>query len=321
MTKKILIIEDDNDLRETTTELLASDGFEVFAAPDGAAGIQLALRNLPDVIVCDINMPGITGYEVFNMLQQITTTSAIPFIFLSAKSSKEDILAGLHLGADDYITKPFEISDLVEIIKKRIEVRKKIQEVHDEKFNVLFKNTPTAACILNNSIFEYVNQPLEMLLGYTASELQGLSLTNLVHKNSLPSVLKAFEKCNEGSTKSFDIEFKAIKKNQQIVELQIKGSQVLFKGETKILGTISEVGDKNIQQVRKPKSVTVKLSDREMEVLNLVCQGYSNAEIAQKLFLSERTVEGHRSRLFSKSGTKNAVSLAMWAVKNNLVEV
>lgn len=319
--RKILIIEDDNDLRETTKEFLVDEGFDVYDAENGAAGIQQALHHSPDAIVCDINMPGLTGYEVYNMLQQITTTSVIPFIFLSAKSTKEDILTGLHLGADDYITKPFEINELVNVINRRIEHRRRQAREHDEQFDVLFKNMHTGACVLNKTSFDYVNKALEKILVYSAEELMGLSITNIVHSDSLPELTKIFEKCIEGAIKSFETSIKAIRKDNQIIELYLKGGQALFKGEKRIICTFYETDKPNEKTEHRKKVLSVKLSDRELDVLNLVCQGYSNAEIAEKLFLSERTVEGHRSRLFSKSGTKNAVSLAMWAVKNQLVDV
>jgi PAS domain S-box-containing protein len=319
--KKILLIEDDADLRETAKEFLSDEGYKVFAAENGATGIQQALQLHPDAIICDINMPGLTGYEVYNMLQQITTTSTIPFIFLSAKSSKEDILTGLHLGVDDYITKPFEMGELVQVINKRIEHRKKLLELHDERFNVLFKNTYSGACVLNKTTFEYVNQPLEKLFGYSSDELIGLSIANIVHGESLLDLTSTFEKCIEGAKESFDFSLKAIRKDNQIVSLGVKGGRVLLKGEPRIICTFVEIDKDSEKSEKKEKKTSVKLSERELEVLNFVCQGYSNAEIAVKLFLSERTIEGHRSRLFLKSGTKNAVSLAMWAVKNKLVVV
>lgn len=328
---KILLIEDDNDLRETTKEFLLVEGFAVFTADNGATGIQLALQHQPNAIICDINLPVLSGYEVFNMLQQVTTTSVIPFIFLSAKTSKEDILAGLHLGANDYITKPFEMAQLVEVLNKRISHSRKIIEQHDEKFNVLFKNTHTGAFILNRDTFEYVNASFTLLTGYNNNELIGNSLTNIIHKESIAQILKILAQCKEGIIKTFEFTVIAITKDKAEKKLNLKGSQALFKGENRIICTISEDGItkddssfcRHQNQSNNKSNVTpfAKLSEREIEVLKYVCQGYSNVEIADKLFLSERTIEGHRARLFSKTETKNAVALAMWAVKNRIVDI
>lgn len=321
MKKKILLIEDDIDLRETTKEFLSEEGFDTFVAENGAQGIQLAIQHNPDAIICDINMPGLSGYEVYNMLHQITTTSLIPFIFLSAKSSKEEILTGLHLGADDYITKPFEFNNLLEVVNLRIENRKKIIDQQHEVFNVLFKNTKSAACILVKNSFEYINESLAQLLEYSTDELKGVSITNIIHRDSLPDFINYLKKCNEGAKKSFETIIKAISKTNKVIALELKGSHIQFKGTPSILCVFSGINDIQKSDIKEKKKPIPKISQREIEVLDLVCQGFSNAEIAEKLFLSERTVEGHRARLFSKTGTKNSVALAMWAVKNNLITI
>jgi len=319
--KKILIIEDDKDLRETTAELLAQEGYDLITAENGSIGIQQSLQHRPDVIVCDITMPGITGYEVFNILRQINTTAVIPFIFLSAKTAKEDILLGLHLGADDYIIKPFEISHLIKIINMRIENRKKVLELNDEKFNVLLNNTYSGALILHGQIIEHANNQFAKTLGYFQDELSGNSLINLVNKDDVRKIADLITRCSEGALKDFETEFKAIHKNNSLITFNIKGSTVEYKGEKRLVATVLEVkGNEEFEKEEKIMN-TIKLSEREVEVLRFVCQGLSNSDIAAKLFLSERTVEGHRARLYSKTDTKSAVALAMWAVKRKIINL
>lgn len=321
--KKILLIEDDKDLRETTCEFLSDEGFYALCAESGSKGVQMAIEHAPDIILCDINLPGINGYEVYNMLHQINTTSVIPFVFLTAKSSKEDILAGMHLGADDYITKPFEFLDLVNTINKRIESRVKIANLHEQKFNALFQNIESGACVLDaDNTIQFANKPLSDILGYTIEELSGLPVTNIVHRNSLPELTKALEQCAEGVKLSFSLDIIMIKKGNEEVTLKVNGSAINVKGESSIICTFAHKNKSDIEPVEKQKVDDVpKLSGREMDVLKLICAGYSNSEIAQKLFISERTVEGHRSRLFAKTATKNAVTLAMWAVRKGLFEL
>ncbi len=118
--KRVLLIEDDNVLRENTAELLNLAKYEVLTASDGIKGIVLARHNIPDVIVCDIMMPGMDGYQVLEALSEHHDTQGIPFIFLSAKTERKDIRKGMELGADDYITKPFEESELIGAIESRI---------------------------------------------------------------------------------------------------------------------------------------------------------------------------------------------------------
>ncbi len=118
--KTVLLIEDDTALRENTAELLELDNYMVITAPNGRIGITLANENLPDIIVCDIMMPEVDGYGVLQELSMNTATSQIPFIFLSAKTEHKEIRKGMDLGADDYLTKPFEEDELISAIESRL---------------------------------------------------------------------------------------------------------------------------------------------------------------------------------------------------------
>lgn len=118
--KKVLLIEDDVALRENTAELLELSGFEVFTASNGKIGIDQANSNIPDIIVCDIMMPEMDGYGVLKALSENEDTRYIPFIFLSAKTERSEVRKGMDLGADDYITKPFEEEELLSAIESRL---------------------------------------------------------------------------------------------------------------------------------------------------------------------------------------------------------
>ena len=115
--KKILLIEDDTGLRENTAELLELENYKVFTAPNGRVGIEKAIKELPDIIVCDIMMPEVDGYGVLEAVSLEPSTTNIPFIFLSAKTEHEEIRKGMDLGADDYLTKPFEEFELLRTIE------------------------------------------------------------------------------------------------------------------------------------------------------------------------------------------------------------
>ncbi len=120
MKSKILIIEDEEIIRETTAQILELANYEVFTASDGKKGILIAQTENPDLIICDIMMPELDGYGVIHVLSKDPKTSGIPFIFLTAKIEKKDIRKGMALGADDYITKPFEEIDLLSAIESRL---------------------------------------------------------------------------------------------------------------------------------------------------------------------------------------------------------
>lgn len=118
--KKILLIEDDLALRENTSELLELNGYKVIMAANGLAGVQLAKEHLPELVVCDIMMPEMDGYGVLQELSSDERTRFIPFIFLSAKTERSEIRKGMNLGADDYLTKPFEEIELLGAIESRL---------------------------------------------------------------------------------------------------------------------------------------------------------------------------------------------------------
>jgi two-component system, sensor histidine kinase and response regulator len=118
---KLLVIDDDTSIRDNLTELLDAEGYQVISAADGRVGAQLARQALPDLILCDIMMPELDGYEVLAELRHDPVTATIPFIFLTAKIEKSDLRQGMNLGADDYLVKPFTRVELLTAIAARLE--------------------------------------------------------------------------------------------------------------------------------------------------------------------------------------------------------
>lgn len=129
---KILIIEDNHDIRENVTEILRLCGYEVIAADNGKTGTELAIRHLPDLILCDIMMGDLDGYGVLHLLSKHDSTKTIPFIFMTAKSERADIRKGMELGADDYLTKPFDDTELLSAIETRLR-KKAVQQDYYSK--------------------------------------------------------------------------------------------------------------------------------------------------------------------------------------------
>ncbi len=118
--KKILIIEDEADLRANIASFLLAEGYEVFVAEDGKQGVDIAIQELPDIVVCDIAMPEMDGFGTLFSLRENVTTSHIPFIFLTASNRVYDRKFGFELGANDYITKPFTFDSLLAAIDRRL---------------------------------------------------------------------------------------------------------------------------------------------------------------------------------------------------------
>lgn len=118
--KKILLIEDNQEIRENIAEILTLANYESLEAENGKIGVELAKKEKPDLIICDIMMPQLDGYGVLHMLSKNQETAGIPFIFLTAKSEKEDFRKGMNLGADDYLIKPFDDLELLDAVEMRL---------------------------------------------------------------------------------------------------------------------------------------------------------------------------------------------------------
>jgi CRP-like cAMP-binding protein/CheY-like chemotaxis protein len=125
MEKTILVIDDNTDIRENTAEILDLAGYKTVTAENGKKGVEAAIKSKPDLIVCDIMMPELDGYGVLHLLRKNADTQHIPFIFLTAKTERSDFRRGMEMGADDYLTKPFddiELLNAIEVRLKKLEV-------------------------------------------------------------------------------------------------------------------------------------------------------------------------------------------------------
>jgi CRP-like cAMP-binding protein/CheY-like chemotaxis protein len=131
MEKRVLVIDDNTDIRENTAEILELAGYKTFTAENGKKGVEVAIRENPSVIVCDIMRPELDGYGVLHLLRKNPETQNIPFIFLTAKTERSDFRKGMEMGADDYITKPFEDIELL----NAVEMRLKKSEILNQNYN------------------------------------------------------------------------------------------------------------------------------------------------------------------------------------------
>ncbi len=152
---KILIIDDEADNLYVLKERLEHEGFEVLLAENGSQGISKAMKELPAVILCDIMMPELNGYDVMKVLRKNALTDTIPFIFLTAKSELKDMREGMEIGADDYITKPFNNKTLVQSIYTRLEKKK----IHENKLEQLRSS-------ISLSLPHELQTPLTTILGF-----------------------------------------------------------------------------------------------------------------------------------------------------------
>src|SRR5689334_18682666 len=156
--KTVLIIDDHDDIRDNTAEILELAGYKTFTAENGKKGVDVAVREKPAVIVCDIMMPELDGYGVLHLLRKNPDTQNIPFIFLTAKTERSDFRKGMEMGADDYITKPFddiELLNAIEIRLKKASIIRGQYEPGEKGANELIKNlTGSGFLALNPDDYE-----------------------------------------------------------------------------------------------------------------------------------------------------------------------
>ena len=134
---KILVIDDEAILREEVVEWLRLEGYEAVAAKDGVEGVEMAINDPPDLIICDITMPHLDGYGVLLKINAHPATVGTAFIFMTARTSHEDIRRGMDLGADDYITKPFSHHELLTAIETRLDKKNLQQQVYQQELRSL----------------------------------------------------------------------------------------------------------------------------------------------------------------------------------------
>lgn len=157
---KILVIEDEDAIRENLIDLLEISNFEALSADNGKTGLELATQLCPDLILCDVMMPEMDGYEVLAHLRSQPRTATIPFIFLSAKAARPDLRQGMNLGADDYLTKPYTPDEILGAIASRLEKHQQVQNNLQTKLNELRSN-------IAYSLPHEFRTPLNSILGFS----------------------------------------------------------------------------------------------------------------------------------------------------------
>lgn len=155
----ILIIEDETAVRSTIKDILEAYGFETLTARNGIDGVQMARAHLPDLIVCDINMPQLDGYGVLEELQKSPSTISIPLIFLTANAERHEMRSGMDSGAQDYLTKPFQAMELVNAVRAQLKKQAMLSEKYESTLRLTYKNIAYA-------LPHELRTPLMGLMGY-----------------------------------------------------------------------------------------------------------------------------------------------------------
>ncbi len=158
--KKILIIEDGKDLRDDVIEMLSLEGYEAFGAENGLVGLNMAIQETPDLIICDVMMPELDGYEVLERLRKNPKTATIPFVFLTSRTERVNMRQGMVLGADDYLTKPFHVSELLDTIQSQLGKRAELNAVAQRRLDELRES-------ITISLPHEMRTPLNTIIGFS----------------------------------------------------------------------------------------------------------------------------------------------------------
>lgn len=184
MKKKVLVVEDDNTIRANVSEYLQIHNFDVLTAENGRKGYSTAISEQPDIIISDIMMPEMTGLEMLIFLKKNPTTNLIPIVFTTAKTDIKDVRKGMTLGADDYLTKPFEFKDLLSTINTQL-TKKEALNIHiNKEYEKSFQHWKTIA---NHELFTPINviqnifhiSNQESKLDHQLKEVFDISITRL----------------------------------------------------------------------------------------------------------------------------------------------
>jgi len=356
--KKILIIEDDQRLGVTIQNVLAFNKYDVCYVDNGAVGIQKAFEYNPDLILCDINMDPLDGYQVYKVLEESKILHRIPFIFITGSSDLEDIRYGLSLGADDYIVKPFSNSDLVKTIERRLEKFKAIIEDSHREFIRLFDLSPIGMLIFDGNKIYNANSAFRNLLNIDNEDLPSIGIDRFIDSTSIRKLQGAILKYIPGRNEIFNGIVKLNRNSGGEIQMKLVVSEFdKFSNYTLFIGffyavqeshsgmdsdlLIAEVngllkrenikvtdalGEK-ITNIFKQKKLNIQnhkntfFTDRENQVLCLSMEGLPIKNIADRLSISDRTVEKYRTRLMGKVGAGNMIEVIVFALKNGLVEI
>jgi len=356
MQTNILLIDDDQRLGRTIENVLKSNGYGVCFANNGALGIQKAFEYNPDLILCDINMDPIDGYQVYNVLKESSLIDRIPFMFITGNSDLQDIRFGLNLGVDDYFVKPFDNSNLINSIEKRLLKYRRLKEIGKQEFKTLFKLSPYGIFLFDGNMILEANPALIKILEIDSTKLTSYSIREILDTTSFQKIELRIHKCTNGLLNSFSENVILTSKNGQKKQVFLSvsvyekysnhtlmmglviqnpssnetGADVYVSEILKILKkeniVVTDAMGKKLTDIFKIQAVKIKkqasiFSDRENQVLHLSMEGLPIKTIADQLSISDRTVEKHRSSMMGKTNSNNMIEVIVYALRNNLIDI
>lgn len=287
---KILVVEDEKDIRDQICDLLESAGYEVTSVPDGKHAISFFEHEIPDLVISDIMMPNIDGYQLLNYFQKLPAASTIPFIFLSAKVDYNDIRHGMNCGANDYLTKPFRAKELLQSVETQL----KKKEKSDKKFEEIYMD-------ISSYVPHELRTPLIPILGYIELIQEGINelskeeisdMTDKI-KHSVHRLHKVVEKFIKYSEIRIRLENR--NNNQQPIECFISSPASI----------IEIISKRKMGEYNRHSDLELNLADIELKILETDFE-----------FIIEELVSN--AQKFSNAGTKVIIKSE---IKDNMYNI
>lgn len=337
-TPRILLISLPDHAECLVRETLRKTSYEIIEAKNSQAGIQKTIEYVPDLVICQNELDGYNGFQLYNLLKDTLIRHGILFFIYSDKLDKEDILIGLEMGVNNFIISPVDEKTLVEKIERQIHKIKDLKKQEEKNFNSYFHNTPVAKFVVVNNRIEKANQAFLRLMQLPETEIEQL-VTEIFDFSQDNENAMNFRKCTNGFltacrlnnvpshrhlTQRFDIHFHYNSlngKGQLWGEVVPQNNANDFNNEMQpeqysAAHNGNGNGNRNNGRLYNALGVEVNLTRREKEVLKHSALGYSIKQIAELLDVSQRTVEKHRANIMQKTKTNNIVE-AIYVVSNS----
>ncbi len=273
---KILIVEDDTTLRDNISDYLSKEGFSTDTAIDGVEAYEKIKKFLPDLVLCDIALPKLNGFELLQKIRSDEILNDIPFIFLTAMVGMDDFKTGMKLGAEDYITKPFDFEKLITTIKSRINKQIEYRISTEKKYRSLIENSLTGVFILQSEKIIYTNPKFREILKFDAED--DIDFYKIIHPDYIPTIVNYIIDCLKGKISDFDLELKAIRKDGKEIFIQIYAGKSKYENKPAILGNVLDI------TLRKAAEEKIKKSEkRYRELLAMVPAGVVELDLEGKI--------------------------------------
>jgi len=355
--KKILVIDDDQFIGVTLKRILSFNGYEVCTADNGASGIEKIFEYNPDLILCDVMMNPIDGYEVLKILKDNSLNYRTPFVFISGNSSISEVRFGMELGADDYLVKPIKTDELITSVENQFNKYASLLDIGNKRFRALFELSPNYIFIFDGYCFFDVNSSFAEFFRIDSQYITSHTIKEILDPTSYESIKDQIRRCKMGILERFDelVTIFLPDGSKQDMTLYVSRSEKnvgfsLLLGLLITRSTIDPQFDHNKllkellltlreENITVSNRLTQKLSrlvnnvvhcrkidknnfftNREIEVLQLSIEGSSIKQISEKLQISNRTVEQHQAQLMEKTNSNTMIEVMIFAIKNDIVK-